>query len=75
MGRNIEELARFAAMPNDQFDALYPAFKQRLKTEQPLAATLNGAAFLGTTDGLTPVDPTADDVAVHGHRGRHQCRG
>jgi hypothetical protein len=34
------ELARFLAMPNDQFDAQYPAFKTKTKAELPLAGVL-----------------------------------
>jgi hypothetical protein len=34
------ELARFLALPNDQFDAQYPAFKTKTKAEQPLAGVL-----------------------------------
>jgi len=35
-----DDLARLAALPNDQFDAQYPPFKQKVKTEHPLAALL-----------------------------------
>jgi len=35
-----DELARYAAMPNDQFDAQYPAFKQKVKSQFPLTALL-----------------------------------
>jgi hypothetical protein len=35
-----DDLARLAALPNDQFEAQYPTFKQKIKTEHPLAALL-----------------------------------
>jgi hypothetical protein len=35
-----DDLARLAALPNDQFDAQYPAFKQKTKTDYPVAALL-----------------------------------
>jgi hypothetical protein len=35
-----DELARYAAMPNDQFDAQYPAYKQKVKAQFPLTALL-----------------------------------
>jgi hypothetical protein len=35
-----DDLARLAALPNDQFDAQYPAFKQKTKADHPLAALL-----------------------------------
>jgi len=35
-----DELARLAALPNDQFDVQYPPFKQKTKAEHPLAALL-----------------------------------
>jgi hypothetical protein len=35
-----DEIARFAAEPTDQFEAQYPAFQQKVKAENPLAALL-----------------------------------
>ncbi len=35
-----DELARFLAMPQEQFDAQYPAFKQKTKAEHKLASLL-----------------------------------
>ena len=35
-----DELARYAAMPNEQFDAEYPAFVQKVKSQFPLTALL-----------------------------------
>jgi hypothetical protein len=35
-----DELARYAAMPNDQFDLQYPAFKEKVKAQFPLTALL-----------------------------------
>jgi hypothetical protein len=35
-----DDLARMAALPNDQFEAQYPAFKQKTKTDHALAALL-----------------------------------
>jgi hypothetical protein len=35
-----DELARLAALPYDQFAAQHPAFKQRVKAQQPVAALL-----------------------------------
>jgi hypothetical protein len=35
-----DDLARLAALPNDQFDIQYPPFKQKTKAEHPLAALL-----------------------------------
>jgi hypothetical protein len=35
-----DDLARLVALSNDQFDAQYPAFKQKTKDENPLAGTL-----------------------------------
>jgi len=35
-----DDLARMAALPNDKFDAQYPAFKQKTKADHPLAALL-----------------------------------
>jgi len=35
-----DALARLAALPNDQFDAQYPPFKQKVKAEHPLASLL-----------------------------------
>lgn len=35
-----DEIARFAALPNDQFDAQYPNFKQKIKAANPFAALL-----------------------------------
>jgi hypothetical protein len=35
-----DDLARLAALPNDQFDVQYPPFKQKIKAEHPLAALL-----------------------------------
>ncbi len=35
-----DDLARLVALPNDQFAAEYPAFKQKTKEENPLAGTL-----------------------------------
>lgn len=35
-----DDLARLAALPNDQFAAQYPVFKQKIKAEHPLAALL-----------------------------------
>ena len=35
-----DDLARLAALPNDQFEAQYPPFKQKTKAEHPLAALL-----------------------------------
>lgn len=35
-----DDLARLAALPNAQFDAQYPAFKQKTKADHPLAALL-----------------------------------
>jgi len=35
-----DDLARMAALPNDQFEAQYPAFKQKTKADHPLAALL-----------------------------------
>jgi len=35
-----DELARYAAMPNDQFDSQYPAFKEKVKAQFPLTALL-----------------------------------
>jgi hypothetical protein len=35
-----DDLARLAALPNDQFDKQYPPFKQKIKAERPLAALL-----------------------------------
>jgi hypothetical protein len=35
-----DDLARLVALPNDQFDAEYPAIKQKTKDENPLAGTL-----------------------------------
>jgi hypothetical protein len=35
-----DDLARLTALPNDQFDAQYPAFKQKIKAEKPVAALL-----------------------------------
>jgi hypothetical protein len=35
-----DELERFVVMPNDQFDAQYPAFKQKTKAEFPLAGLI-----------------------------------
>jgi hypothetical protein len=35
-----DEMARLVVLPNDQFDAQYPAFKQKTKSENPLAGTL-----------------------------------
>jgi hypothetical protein len=34
----FDDLTRFAALPNDQFEAQYPAFEQKLKSEHPLTA-------------------------------------
>ena len=35
-----DDLARLLALPKDQFDAQYPAFKQKTKTDNPLAGTI-----------------------------------
>jgi len=35
-----DEMARLVALPKTQFDAEYPAFKQKAKAEHPLAATV-----------------------------------
>ena len=35
-----DELERFVALPNDQFDAKYPAFKQKTKADHKLAGLL-----------------------------------
>jgi hypothetical protein len=35
-----DDLARLAALPNEQFDVQYPVFKQKTKAEHPLAALL-----------------------------------
>ena len=35
-----DELARYTAMPNDQFDAQYPAYKEKVKAQFPLTALL-----------------------------------
>jgi hypothetical protein len=35
-----DQLAVLLALPNDQFEAQYPAFKQKTKDDNPLAATL-----------------------------------
>lgn len=35
-----DDLARLVGLPNDQFDAEYPAFTQKTKDDNPLAATL-----------------------------------
>jgi len=35
-----DDLARLAALPNDQFDVQYPPFKQKTKAEKPVAALL-----------------------------------
>jgi len=35
-----DDLARLAALPNEQFDVQYPVFKQKTKSEHPLAALL-----------------------------------
>jgi len=35
-----DDLERFVVMPNDQFDAQYPAFKQKIKAEFPLAGMI-----------------------------------
>jgi len=35
-----DDLARFVVLPNDQFDAQYPAFKQKTKDENAIAGTL-----------------------------------
>jgi hypothetical protein len=35
-----DDLARFVVLPNDQFDAQYPAFKKKTKDENPIAGTL-----------------------------------
>ena len=35
-----DEIARFAALPNDQFEAQYPDFKQKIKAANPFAALL-----------------------------------
>ena len=35
-----DDLARLMTLPNDQFDAQYPSFKEKTKAENPLAGTL-----------------------------------
>jgi hypothetical protein len=35
-----DDLARMAALPNEQFNVQYPAFKQKIKADHPLAALL-----------------------------------
>jgi hypothetical protein len=35
-----DEMATIAALPNDQFEAQYPAFKQRVKAKYPLTALI-----------------------------------